>query len=145
MRVLLGLLLGATVLALAFWAYQENYRTREVVAEVRSVQAEIGRLQEQLNVLRAEWAHMAAEGPTQAELEEAVSYLTGSLPLQFTDSRRTASILMGQRRNGRPADWLAKRPERLAAMTRDGVARVAARVLQPGRLGAVVAGKPEGI
>ncbi|AWV21944.1 Zinc protease [Roseomonas mucosa] len=110
-----------------------------------SVATENARVTETLNVLRAEWAHMAAEGPTQAELEEAVSYLTGSLPLQFTDSRRTASILMGQRRNGRPADWLAKRPERLAAMTRDGVARVAARVLQPGRLGAVVAGKPEGI
>ena len=52
---------------------------------------------------------------------------------------------MGQRRNGRPADWLAKRPERLAALTREGVAKVAARVLQPARLGAVVAGKPEGI
>ena len=84
-----------------------------------SVATENARVTETLNVLRAEWAHMAAEGPTQAEL--------------------------GQRRNGRPADWLAKRPERLAAMTRDGVARVAARVLQPGRLGAVVAGKPEGI
>ena len=58
MRVLLGLLLGATVLALAFWAYQENYRTREVVAEVRGVQNEIGRLQEQLSVLRAEWAYL---------------------------------------------------------------------------------------
>ncbi|UPG73920.1 insulinase family protein [Roseomonas gilardii subsp. gilardii] len=110
-----------------------------------SVATENARVTETLNVLRAEWAHMAAEGPTQAELEEAVSYLTGSLPLQFTDSRRTASILMGQRRNGRPADWLAKRPERLAALTRDGVAKVAARLLQPGRLGAVVAGKPEGI
>lgn len=58
MRVLLGLVLGATVLALAFWAYQENYRTREVLAEVRGVQGEIGRLQEQLSVLRAEWAYL---------------------------------------------------------------------------------------
>ncbi|APT58389.1 peptidase M16 [Roseomonas gilardii] len=110
-----------------------------------SVATENARVTETLNVLRAEWAHMAAEGPTQAEMEEAISYLTGSLPLQFTDSRRTASILMSQRRNGRPADWLAKRPERLAALTREGVAKVAARVLQPARLGAVVAGKPEGI
>lgn len=58
MRVLMGLLLGSTVLALAFWAYQENYRTRETLAEVRAVQAEIGRLQEQYGVLRAEWAYL---------------------------------------------------------------------------------------
>lgn len=59
MRFLFSLFLGASVLALAFWAYQENYSTRERLSEVRRMQAEIGALQEQLNVLHAEWAYLS--------------------------------------------------------------------------------------
>ena len=110
-----------------------------------SVATENARVAETMAVLREEWARMAAGGPTDDEMADSVAYLTGSQPLQFTDSRRTASILLGLRRNGRPTDWLARRPERLAALTRDGVARVAARVFDADALGAVVAGRPEGL
>jgi hypothetical protein len=58
MRVLLGLLIGAAVLGLGVWAYQENYRTRAALAEMRDLQGEIGRLQEERVVLRAEWAYL---------------------------------------------------------------------------------------
>lgn len=58
MRVMIGLLLGAMVLGLAFWAYQENYRTRQALSDVRKIQREIGFLQEQMTVLRAEWAYL---------------------------------------------------------------------------------------
>ncbi|MEM1129704.1 MAG: cell division protein FtsL [Pseudomonadota bacterium] len=58
MRVILGTLLAASVLLLAFWAYQENYRTRWALAETRQVQMDIARLQEELGVLRAEWAYL---------------------------------------------------------------------------------------
>lgn len=58
MRVIIGMFLGAMVLGLAFWAYQENYRTRQAQSEVRKIQREIGFLQEQITVLRAEWAYL---------------------------------------------------------------------------------------
>lgn len=58
MRMLVSLILGASVLCLAFWAYQENYRTRQALADVRGMQSEIGRLGEHLRVLRAEWAYL---------------------------------------------------------------------------------------
>lgn len=58
MRVAVGTGLAALVLALAFWAYQENYRTREALARLRAVQAEIGQLQETRAVLAAEWAYL---------------------------------------------------------------------------------------
>ncbi|OSP55000.1 hypothetical protein [Pseudoruegeria sp. SK021] len=58
MRLFFSFFLGAAVLALAFWAYQENYHTRETIAEQRRIQSEIGRLREQLSVLRAEWAYL---------------------------------------------------------------------------------------
>jgi hypothetical protein len=58
MRMLVSLILGASVLGLAFWAYQENYKTRQALADVRAMQQDIGRLGEQLRVLRAEWAYL---------------------------------------------------------------------------------------
>ncbi|MDJ0386823.1 pitrilysin family protein [Roseomonas sp. E05] len=103
------------------------------------------RVSETLTVLRAEWKRMAESGPTAAEIEEAVAFLTGNQPLQFTDSRRIAAILLAMRRNGRPLDWLARRPERLAAITREQAAKMAARLLAPTELSVTVAGQPEGL
>jgi zinc protease len=106
---------------------------------------ENARVAEALEVTRAVWSDMAASGPTADELEEAVAFLTGSLPLQFTDSRRIASTLLAMRRNGRAIDWLDGRNERLRAITRDGAARVAGTLLRPGAIAVTVAGQPQGM
>ncbi|MCA8882884.1 MAG: cell division protein FtsL [Rhodobacteraceae bacterium] len=58
MRLIFGVLLGLSVLGLAFWAYQENYRTRQALADKRALERELGELQEHRNVLRAEWAYL---------------------------------------------------------------------------------------
>ncbi|EHM01551.1 peptidase M16 inactive domain protein [Acetobacteraceae bacterium AT-5844] len=100
---------------------------------------------EALTVLRAEWKRMADNGPTQAEMEEAISFLTGSQPLQFTDSRRIASTLLAMRRNNRPLDWLERRPERLRAISREKAAQVAKRLLVPETLAMTIAGQPQGL
>lgn len=110
-----------------------------------SVATENGRVAETMEVLRAEWRRMAESGPTEEELADAVAYLTGSLPLSFTDTRRTAGMLLALRRNDRPLDWLDGRAARLAALTREGVAAVSRRLLDPAALGAVVAGRPVGL
>lgn len=107
-----------------------------------TVNARVGEL---LSVLRAEWKRMAGEGPTAEEMEEAVAYMTGSQPLQFTDSRRIAATLLAMRRNGRPLDWLERRPARLAAIGREQAAKLAARLLVPDQLSVTVAGQPEGL
>jgi len=112
---------------------------------VGSVATENARVAETLAVTREEWARMAAEGPTEPELADAVAFLTGSMPLAFTDSRRIADALLTLRQNNRPTDWLARRPARLQALTRDGLAKVAARVLAPAALSVVVAGQPVGL
>jgi len=109
------------------------------------VATENGQAAEVWRLVREAWAGMAAQGPTEEELADAVAFLAGSLPLQFTDSRRTASLLLGLRQTGRAPDWLAGRPARLAALTRDGVARVAQRLLETDRLALAVAGQPQGL
>ncbi len=110
-----------------------------------SVSTENARIAETLAVTREEWARMAADGPTAEELSDAVAFLTGSLPLQFTDSRRIADSLLAMRQNARPIDWLAGRPARLRALTRDRVAAIAARLLHPDRLSIMVSGQPVGL
>lgn len=56
MRYLGYILAALVVVALAFWAYRENYRTQAEIQHMRRVQAEIAGLREKLGLLNAEWA-----------------------------------------------------------------------------------------
>jgi zinc protease len=112
---------------------------------VGSVASDNGKIAEALSVTRDEWARMAADGPNDAEMAEAIAFLTGSLALQFTDSRRIANTLMAMQRNGRPLEWLDGRSDRLRAITRDDAARMARRLLKPEALSVTVAGRPVGL
>ena len=58
MRGLVFALGACAVIALAFWAYRENYATRQVIAETQQLQRQIGQAQVRLGVLRAEWAYL---------------------------------------------------------------------------------------
>lgn len=112
---------------------------------IGSTSTDNARVAETLAVTRAEWARMAAEGPTPAELDDAVAFLTGNLPLQFTDSRRIAGTLLALRRNDRPIGWLNERADRLRALTPAATAAAARRVLDAGTLAVAIAGRPEGV
>lgn len=58
MRALVLFMGGLIVMALGFWSYQENYKTRDAIAEVRALHREIGAAHERLGMLRAEWAYL---------------------------------------------------------------------------------------
>lgn len=58
MKSLIYVAITSMVMGLAFWAYQQNYRTQAVLKETRSLQNEIAGLRERLSVLRAEWAYL---------------------------------------------------------------------------------------
>ena len=58
MRGFLFVLSILAVIALAYWAYGENYRTQTALSEVRALKREIADLREALSVQRAEWAYL---------------------------------------------------------------------------------------
>ena len=58
MRMLAFMVTVAGVIALAVWAYQENYRTQALVSETERLERQIGTAQARLAVLRAEWAYL---------------------------------------------------------------------------------------
>lgn len=58
MRGVLYVLAALGVMGMAFWAYQENYKTQEAIKEVRQLHAQIGASHERLGMLRAEWAYL---------------------------------------------------------------------------------------
>jgi zinc protease len=100
---------------------------------------------EAIEVVRAEWARIAAEGITAEELETTKTYLTGSYPLRFDGNSRIASILVGMQMIGLPSDYPATRNDKVNAVTLEDVKRVANRLMQPDDLRFVVVGSPEGL
>lgn len=58
MRSFLTLLTACAVIALAFWAYHENYKTQEALSQSERLQREIADARARLAMLRAEWAYL---------------------------------------------------------------------------------------
>ena len=104
-----------------------------------------GTVGQSIELIRAEWARMAAEGITAEELAATKTYLTGSYALRFDGNGQIADILVGMQMDGLPIDYAATRNARVEAVTLADVARVAARLLQPDRLHFVVVGQPDGV
>ncbi len=58
MRSLMYVLTAVSVIALAFWAYRENYTTQEALGQTQELRAEIGQARDRLAMLKAEWAYL---------------------------------------------------------------------------------------
>ena len=110
-----------------------------------SVASANARIAEAVSVIGAEWARMAAEGPTEKELQDAKTYLTGAYPLRFDGNSRIASILVSMQLDGLPIDYVTTRNPRIEAVTLEDARRVARALLQPEKLHFVVVGRPEGL
>lgn len=103
------------------------------------------RVAQAVEVIREEWAKMAETGLTQAELDEAKTYLTGAYPLRFDGNGPIANILVGMQMDGLPVDYVVKRNDLVDALTLDEMNRVAKRLMRPEDLHFVVVGQPDGL
>ena len=101
------------------------------------------RVDEAIDVVRAEWTRMAEEGLSAKELEAIQTYLTGAYPLRFDGNARIASILASMQLQGFGPDYIAQRNDLVMAVTPAQVAEVAGRLLAPDALHFVVVGPPD--
>jgi zinc protease len=98
-----------------------------------------------VELVRQEWARMAEQGVTEAELEDAKRYLTGAYPLRFDGNQRIADQLLGLQTADLGIDYVNERNALIEAVTVEDISRIAARLLRPDDLTFVVVGRPEGI
>ena len=103
------------------------------------------RVAESMTVIREEIAKLAAEGPSEHEVEEAKRYIIGSYPLRFDTSPKIAAELLGLAVVGYGPEFLAERNRRFAEVTLADVRRVASRLFGDGRLLVQAVGRPVGL
>ena len=103
------------------------------------------RVAEAIDVVKDEWAKIAAEGVTEDELSEAKTYLTGAYPLRFDGNGTIARILVGMQMTGLTPEYITSRNDKVNAVTLEDVRRVVKRLYQPENLRFVVVGQPEAL
>ena len=112
---------------------------------IGSLQTSNERVGEALALVREVMAKMAAEGPTQAELDEAKTYLTGSYALRFSSNSAIANQLLALQQQDLGIDYVDRRNSMIEAVTLEQVKAQARRLLHPDRLIVSIVGKPEGV
>jgi zinc protease len=93
-------------------------------------------------VVRDTMARYANEGPTQQELDDAKTYLTGSFPLAFASNSGTAAQLGTFQRQNLDIGYVARRNSLINAVTLADVKRVAKRLFNPAKMTVVIGGTP---
>jgi zinc protease len=108
-----------------------------IIGEVASKRESMS---ESLAVIRDVLKKFAQEGPSEDELADAKTYLTGSYPLAFSSNAGIAAQLNSFQREGLPIDYVSRRNSLINALTLEDVRRAAQRLFNPARLAVVVAG-----
>lgn len=98
-----------------------------------------------LAVVKETLKKMADEGPTQAELDDMKTFLTGSYALRFDSDDKIAGQLLGLQQQSLGIDYVNKRNGLVEAVTLEQVKAQAKRLIDSEHLIVTVVGKPEGL
>jgi zinc protease len=119
---------------------------RDHAALIRgSAQTENANVREALEITRAEIARFYREGASQAEVDDAITYLTGSFALDLDSDVNIASVVHSYQAAGRDSEYVNRRNGLIRAVTLAEVNRVARRLFNPDAFTFVVVGQPEGL
>jgi zinc protease len=107
-----------------------------------SVATRADAIRQTVQVVKDTLAEFAANGPTQQELDDAKTYLTGSFPLAFASNSGTAVQLGTFQRQNLDIGYVARRNSLIQAVTLADVKRVSKHLFDPARLTVVIGGSP---
>jgi zinc protease len=130
-------------LAYSVYSHLSDYRHSAALFGAAATKNE--RAGETLSVIEEECRRLAAEGPTEEELDKAKKFLVGSYALRFDTSTKIASQLVRLQLDGEEPSYLDQRNERIGAVTLDHARAAAKRLLGDGSLLVAVVGKPQGL
>ena len=95
---------------------------------IGSAQTENARVAQAIDVTKAEIARFYRDGATQAEVNDAITYLTGSFALDLDSDVKIASVVGGYQSAGRPIDYINRRNDLIRAVTLADVNRAVAEM-----------------
>lgn len=130
---------------LAYSVYSYLFPLDHSALVLGGVGTQNSRVAETLDLIRQEWRRFSEDGPTEKELRDAKTYLTGSFPLRFSSSSRIAGMLVGMQTENLGIDYLDRRNSLIEAVTIEDARRVARRLYDASSLTIVVVGKPDGV
>ena len=96
-----------------------------------------------LSLIKAEFNKLAQTPISEQELQDAKSYLLGSLPLSLTSTDKISGLMLQMQLNGRSIDYLDTRQETIKAMRIEDIQKIAKRLLNPEKFTTVLVGQPE--
>ncbi len=112
---------------------------------VGSVSTRNEKAAEAFSVVKDVLKKMADEGPTQAELDDAKTFLTGSYALRFDSNDKIAGQLLGLQQQDLGIDYVNTRNGKVEAVTLDQVKAQAKRLVDSEHLIVTVVGRPDGL
>ncbi len=127
-------------LAYSVYSYLQPFKKASIFSG--GVATRTDAMQTSIDIIRAELEKIAKDGPTQAEFDNAKSYLTGSYALRFDTNTKIASQLLGLMEEGFGPDYVETRNALIEAITLDDAKRVAKRLLETNNLIVTIVGKP---
>lgn len=93
-----------------------------------------------LSLVRKHLNLIRDEPVTQDEFDDAKAYLIGSFPLRLDSNAKLMNMIAMMQTEDLPKSYLENWPQKIAAVTREDIQRVAKRVIQPGAMTLVVVG-----
>jgi zinc protease len=127
-------------LAYSVYSYIQPFRHTSILTGGVATRADA--IQQSLDVIRKELKHVADEGPTPTEFENAKKYLIGSYALRFDTNSKIASQLLGLLEDDFGPEYIDNRNKMIEAITLDDAKRVAKRLLDTDNLIVTIVGQP---
>ncbi len=130
-------------LAYSVYSYLQPYKRGAVLAGGVATANE--RVRESIDLIRSEIRRYREDGPTEEELRNAKTYMTGSYALNLDSNRKLSNLLVRVQTENLGIDYINRRNDYIEAVTLADVQRLAREILDPDNLVVVVVGDPVGL